>query len=204
MTGMIDSPEGFFRGFIPRRDALIEQLEAEAERENIPIVGPVVGELLGLLARISRAQRILELGTATGYSTIYLARGTTPWRGRVVTLERDAEMAQRARKHLRGAGVDRQVEIRTGDALTTMAGLKPSFDLVFLDIEKADYIRCLPHCERLLRTDGLLVADNVAFRDAEPFVRAICQSPRWRPVHLFAFLPFHSPEHDALCVAMRT
>ena len=68
MSPMIPDPEAYFRQFIPPRDALLLDLESEAAKEEIPIVGPVVGELLFLLARITHAKRILELGTATGYS----------------------------------------------------------------------------------------------------------------------------------------
>jgi hypothetical protein len=75
---MIPDMENYFRGFIPRRDALLRELEEEAKRESIPIVGPVVGELLYILARMSGAKNILELGTATGYSGIYLARALAP------------------------------------------------------------------------------------------------------------------------------
>jgi caffeoyl-CoA O-methyltransferase len=72
MSKLVDQPEKYFKDLIPARDELLLALEAEAERENIPIVGPVVGELLYILAGATRAQNILEVGTATGYSAIYL------------------------------------------------------------------------------------------------------------------------------------
>jgi predicted O-methyltransferase YrrM len=81
--------------------------------------------------------------------------------------------------------------------------MKGPFDLIFMDIEKADYARALPECHRLLRRGGLLVADNVAFPDADAFNRAIFKDPGWQPVALFAFLPGHSPERDGLCLALR-
>jgi len=74
MPDLIDNPEEYFRQFLPKRDQLLIELEEEARREEIPIVGPIVGELLHILARVTQARRILELGTATGYSTIFLAR----------------------------------------------------------------------------------------------------------------------------------
>ena len=75
MSKIVDNPEDYFRGLVPPRDELMIELEAQAEKENIPIVGPVLGELLYVLAAATKAKRILELGTATGYSTIYMARG---------------------------------------------------------------------------------------------------------------------------------
>jgi len=81
--------------------------------------------------------------------------------------------------------------------------LQGDFDFIFLDIEKQDYIRVLPDCQRLLIKGGLLVADNVGFKDADAFNRTISGHSAWRSVPLFSFLPFHSPEKDALCLALR-
>jgi len=200
---MIQNPEAYFRQFVPARDELLLELENEARREEIPIVGPVVGELLYVLAQAAQAKRILELGTATGYSAIYFARACAAHQGRVVSLEIDRDMADRALANIQKAGLEHLVEIRVGDALKEIAALQGTFDLIFLDIEKADYIRALPHCGRLLRKGGLLVADNTGFKDADDFNRAIMNHPQWRAVHLLALLPLHSPEHDGLCLALR-
>ena len=91
--------------FVPRRDPLLLELEQEASSSGIPIVGPVVGELLLILARACCAAKVLELGAATGYSAIYLARGCEPADGRVLTLERDAAMAAEARDNIARAGL---------------------------------------------------------------------------------------------------
>ena len=94
MTKMMPDLEGYFRGLAPDSDALLLELEAEATRESIPIVGPVVGELLFVLARATGAKNILELGTATGYSGIFLGRACAGITGRVISLELDEAMAQ--------------------------------------------------------------------------------------------------------------
>ena len=203
MSNLIDQPENYFKDLIPARDELLLELEAEAERENIPIVGPVVGELLFILAGAIRAQKILEIGTATGYSAIYLARACEPVNGQVVTLEHDSAMAARARQNCQKAGLGDRVDVRVADALEALSRLGGEFDLIFIDIEKKDYIKALPGCQRLLRTGGLLVADNVGFKDADEFNRTIADHPAWRSVSLFSYLPLHSPEKDALCIALR-
>ena len=203
MSRIVDQPEVYFRELIPQRDKLMVELEAQAERENIPIVGPVMGELLFILAAAIKAQRILELGTATGYSAIYLARACEPVNGRVVTLENDADMAARARQNFRQAGVADRIEIQVADALAVLPQLQANFDLIFLDIEKQDYIKVLPDCGRLLPKGGLLVADNVGFKDADSFNRTIAGHSAWRSIPLFSFWPLHSPENDALCLALR-
>lgn len=203
MSHLIEHPEDYFRQLLPPRDALLMELEQEAEKEDIPIVGPLVGQLLFLMASISGAGRILEIGTATGYSAIFLARALNPARGHLVTIEKKPEMAARAARNLRKAGLEQQVELRIGEALEQLGQLSPSFDLIFLDIEKKSYAECLPHCERLLRSGGLLVADNVRFVDADSFNQLISASSKWSSIHLYSFLPAHSPEMDALCLALR-
>ena len=203
MSALIDQPEAYFKALIPARDELLVELEAEAEREQIPIVGPVVGELLYVLAGAVGAASILEIGTATGYSAIYLARACEHVNGRVLTLEHDSARAASARQNFQKAGLGDRVEVRLADALDTLKRLDEEFDFIFIDIEKKDYIKALPDCRRLLRKGGLLVADNVAFKDADAFNRAIADHPGWRSVSLLSYLPLHSPERDALCIALR-
>ena len=96
MSEMIANPEAYFRRMLPGRSALLQALEEEARREEIPIVGPVVGELLYVLARATGAVRILELGTATGYSAIFLAEACSATGGRLTAMEVDEAMARRA------------------------------------------------------------------------------------------------------------
>ena len=203
MSNLIDNPEEYFRQFLPKRDQLLMELEEEARQEEIPIVGPIVGELLHILARATQARRILELGTATGYSTIFLARAFDPTQGRLVTIDNDPDMAARAKINFHKAGLDQQIDILVGDSQEKLSEMKKPFDLVFLDIDKEYYASVLPHCRRLLKKGGLLIADNVGFKDADPFNRLISKSSEWRSVNLFAFLPLHSPEKDGLCLALR-
>jgi caffeoyl-CoA O-methyltransferase len=203
MSKMIVNPKDYFRAFIPERDAVLRDLECEALEEGIPIVGPVVGELLYILARVTGAQNILELGTATGYSTIYLARACQEAGGRILSIERSPEMAGRARENLGRAGLGDIAEIRLGDADEIVSGLEGPFDLVFMDIDKEYYPGALPHCRRLLKLGGLLFTDNVGFTASEAFNRAIFDEPAWRVVHLLCFLPAHSPEEDGLSLAVR-
>ena len=143
MTKMMPDLEGYFRGLAPDTDALLRELEAEAARESIPIVGPVVGELLFVLTRATGAKTILELGTATGYSGIFLGRACAQIPGRVISLELDDAMANRARGNLARAGLTEVVEVRVGEALKLMAEMSETFDLIFLDIDKESYLPAL-------------------------------------------------------------
>ena len=203
MSRLVDDPEEYFSRLTPPRDDLLLTLEREAEEEGIPIVGPVVGRLLEILVRAVGARRVLELGCATGYSAIFLARGLAGGEGKVLTVENNPERAERARKNFAAAGISGLVELLEGDAAGTLEGIGELVDLIFLDVEKEAYARVFPHCRRLLRPGGLLVADNTAFRDAVPFVTAVSREEGWQAVHLFSHLPGHSPERDGLTIAQR-
>ncbi|MGD8253667.1 MAG: O-methyltransferase [Syntrophobacterales bacterium] len=203
MPDMIPDPETYFRGFIPLRDELLIEIEQEAEQEHIPIVGPVVGEFLYILAKAIDCRAVLELGTATGYSAIYLARGISNAGGILTTIERDEAMAARARENIAKAGLADQVEVRVGEVAEVLETLKGPYDLIFMDIEKKDYQETLSRCHSRLRLGGLLVVDNVAFLGAHEFNQTIFSDNHWRCVHLYSFLPNHSPEKDGLTLAVR-
>jgi predicted O-methyltransferase YrrM len=203
MSAIVENPESYFRQFVPDRDPLLLGLEEDAQRKSIPIVGPVVGELLFILARATAAKTILELGTASGYSAIFLARACKNINGRVITLEKDPAMAAKAIKNFKTAGLEKHIEIRICDALQEISKMTIPFDFIFMDIEKEDYGHALPHCQKLLKKGGLLVIDNVGFKDADEFNQVIAHHPEWRMVSLFSFLPLHSPENDGICLALR-
>jgi caffeoyl-CoA O-methyltransferase len=200
---MIPELEQYFKGLVPQRTELMRRLEVEADQERIPIVGPVVGELLFILARAMGARQILELGTATGYSAIYLAQAVAPMAGEVTTLEVDPAMAQRAEDNIAKAGLSDRVKVKIGGALTLMATLNVSFDLIFMDIDKEGYLPSLAGCHRLLRLGGLLVVDNTGFQGAADFNQALMTDRRWRAVNLLTMLPQHSPEKDGLALAVK-
>lgn len=203
MSDMIPNPETYFRRMTPSRSPLLTSLEAQAEKEAIPIVGPLVGELLYILVRVAKAARVLELGTATGYSAIFLAEACAATGGKLTTVEWDEALARQAEANLEAAGLAAWAEMKCASALEAMTRMTATFDMVFLDIEKEDYLPALPHCTRLVAPGGLLVADNVAFAEAAPFNHAVREDPAWRCVSLYAFLPSHSPEMDALALAVR-
>lgn len=162
MNQIVAAPiEEYMEKLIPQRDKTLMEMEEVAEREEIPIVGPQVGTLLNILAHLAGANKILELGTAIGYSTTWLARGLSSDEGRVVTIEGNPTSAQRAKGYLSQAGVAERVSVMVGNALEIVPTLKDKFDLIFVDINKEDYPTVLPQCVDLLRDGGLLVTDNV-------------------------------------------
>ncbi len=203
MSRIVDHPEAYFNRLRKTDDPLLLELESEAAAERVPIVGPVVGQMLFILTAAMGARAVLELGTATGYSAIFLARACAATGGRLTTIEFDPATAARARRNLDRSGAGGSAEVVCADVIDRLPGMSGPFDMIFLDIEKADYVRVLPECARLLRPAGLLVADNVAFPDADSFNRAVFGSPQWLPAALLAHLPGHSPEKDGICLALR-
>ena len=125
-------------------------------------VSPPQGQLLYLLARAVRAQRILEIGALGGYSTIYLARSGA----RVITLEVSPEHAAVARANIARAGFADRVEVRLGPAIETLQMLQGPFDLIFIDADKETYPQYLTASLALSRSGTVIIADNVV-RDGE-------------------------------------
>src|SRR3954454_6554310 len=134
--------------------------DAAARAAGVPPheITPLEGALLHLLARLTAARRILEIGTLAGYSTIWLARALPPG-GELVTLERQPAYADVARANLERAGVT--ADLRVGPALETLPTLTGPFDLIFLDADKRSNPQYLEHALRLARAGTLIVADNV-------------------------------------------
>jgi caffeoyl-CoA O-methyltransferase len=142
-------------------DPVLAEMEAHAARDGIPIVVPETGALLHVLALAAGARRIVEVGTAIGVSTLYLARAAGE-DGRVVSFEVDSERHEAARGYLERAGVSDRVELHLQDAREGLGALDPgSVDLAFVDGVKAQYLDYLELVLPLLRAGGVLAVDNV-------------------------------------------
>ena len=153
---------------LPPRDALLAEMEAWSAAHDVPSSDPEVGKLLAILARARGARRILEVGTAIGYGTLWLARGAPE--ARVLTIDPDPERRELARGFLARAGVLDRVELVDGEALQVLPRLDGPFDLVYLDALKEEYRRYLDLALPKLAIGGLVVVDNLLWkgRIAEP------------------------------------
>lgn len=152
--------EDYLYSILPPRDEVLAEMEAEATRRNIPIVGPAVGRILYQLASMIGAKAIFEMGSAIGYSTIWWARAVGDG-GRVVYTDGDLKNATQARSYFQRAGVSERIELKTGDALELLSEQKQQFDIIFNDVDKEDYPRVLRLAVPKLRKGGLFVTDNV-------------------------------------------
>jgi predicted O-methyltransferase YrrM len=142
------------------RDQLLEKMEEYADSHAVPIIGPLVGRLLYNLAKASQSKKILEIGTAIGYSGIWLARAVAPVKGSVTTIDLDPERVKIAKKNISEAGLERTLKVIEGNALKVLPTLKEEFDMIFLDSDKDVYPDAFKMSVPMLRKGGLFVADN--------------------------------------------
>ncbi len=155
-----DAVERYLAELNHARDEVLDHVARDGAARALPLIDAEVGALLHVLARAIGATRILEIGTAIGYSGIWLARALPP-DGMLFTMEKDPERARIARANFERAGVAARTGIITGDAQVTIAKVAGPFDLIFQDGHKPLYVTLLDTLVKLMRPGGLLVTDNV-------------------------------------------
>lgn len=158
--------DDYFAQLLVQSDAVLEESLAASKAAGLPAihVSPTQGKFLMLLAMISRAKRVLEIGTLGGYSTIWLARGL-PADGKVVTLEFDPKHAAIARQNFARAGIEQKIDLRLGRALETLPLIEDEaggpFDLIFIDADKISTCDYFQWSLKLSRSGTVIVIDNV-------------------------------------------
>ncbi len=162
-----DPVEKYLYAMLPPRDAVLHEMEDEAERRNIPIVGPAVGRLLYQLAKTINAKTVFEMGSAIGYSTIWWARAVGEG-GEVVYTDGSRKNAEKAGAYIERAGCGMQVKMMIGDALELLSEEKRQFDIIFNDVDKEDYPRVLRLVGARLRKGGLFITDNTLWYGKVP------------------------------------
>lgn len=154
-----DDVEQYLYQLLPERDAVINEMESYAAEHRVPIIGPAVARMLALLVQVSGARRIFEMGSAIGYSTIWLARAAGP-KGKIYYTDGDEANAERARGYFRKAGVAKRIEVKVGNALELVKKAPGKFDLIFNDVDKHQYPDALRAALPKLKLGGLFITDN--------------------------------------------
>src|SRR3954464_6433051 len=155
-----DPVEAYLSGLNQAADPVLEEIARLGAEEHLPLIDAEVGALLRVLACAIGATRVLEIGTAIGYSGIWLAGGL-PKDGMLLTIEMDAERARTAKQNFERAQLADRVSVIVGDAQLKLAKVAGPFDLIFQDGDKRLYGPLLDRLVALLRPGGLLVTDNV-------------------------------------------
>ncbi len=193
--------EKYLYSILPKRDAVLTEMERYAKRHSVPIVGPAVGRLLAQLVQLIGARRIFELGSAIGYSTIWMARAAGPG-AEVHYTDGDPANAQRAQAYLDRSGVASRVQVHVGDALELLDNSTGEFDLIFNDVDKHQYPAVFHKAVSSIRSGGLFVTDNTLWsgrvaRKAKPNDR------NTRAIQQFNRLAYASKELYPVLVPLR-
>lgn len=174
MSVFLDSLD---RGNTPFLDAL----EREAMESRIPIIRKSMQSLLKFLLALAKPERILEVGTAVGFSALLMSE-YTPECCRITTIENYAKRIPIARENFRRAGKEDRITLLEGDAAEVLKGLSGTYDMIFMDAAKGQYIHFLPDVLRLLVPGGLLVSDNV-LQDGDIIESRFAVERRNRTIH---------------------
>ncbi len=156
--------EQYLETLLGERDPLLREMEDQALQETIPVVTPTVGNFLNLLVSMGNSQAILEIGTAIGYSTIWLARAAEKTGGHVTTIDMNKDRRARALIFFERAGIQNIVTALEGDARKILPTIDSTFDFIFIDAAKGEYLEYLNLIYPLIAPGGVLVVDNVLFR----------------------------------------
>lgn len=201
----------YLDSLVPPRPADMQTMEAHAKKTGFPIIGPAAGYFCYLVARVTGARRIFELGSGYGYSTAWFARAVKENGGGTVHhVVWDEELSRQARKHLSSLGFDGIVQYRVGEAVQALRETEGPFDLIFNDIDKQAYPESLPVIAEKLRPGGVLIADNLLFHGTifdpgnttpstegvREFTRLVTADPGW----IASIVPIR----DGLLVASRS
>ncbi len=202
MSGILEAQtEKYIDSLLPARDAVLRRMERYAAKHKVPIVGPACARVLQQLALAIRARRVFEMGSAIGYSTLWLARAVGP-RGKVYYTDGDPANVERARAYLQQAGVLERVEFLVGDALESLRRVRGRFDLIFNDVSKIQYPEVFRLAVPRVRPGGYFVTDNVLWsgRAAET---AAPDDKATRAIQKFNRLIHRSPQLMTTIVPLR-
>ncbi len=202
MPGILEPQiEKYLNALLPARDGVLREMERYAAKHKVPIIEAACGRLLYQLARTIKARRVFEMGSAIGYSTVWLARAVGP-KGTVYYTDSDPANARRAETYLRRVGVLARVKILLGDALEQLASTTGHFDMIFNDVDKTQYPEVFRQAVPRLRLGGLFITDNVLWsgRVARPPAKGDAET---RAIRKFNRLIYQSPKLFTTIVPLR-
>ncbi len=157
---LFPSQTKYLQNFIKEDDALILEMEKFASEKNIPILYPESAAFLEQLIRIARPRRVLEIGTAIGYSTIRIARCLRK-KGIVHSIEKSEPNINLANEFIKRSGNEEKIKIIPGDAINVLPTLTKKYDFIFLDADKEDYKKLFDYSLILLKKGGIIFIDNL-------------------------------------------
>ena len=186
---------------------VLKSLEKMAEKEFVPSIGPIKGKIIADIIKRYQPEDILEIGTLYGYSAILMANALSGLDGKVVTIEMDRSKAETARKNIADAGLLEKIEVIEGNALDNIPKLNQTFQLMFLDAAKIEYLKYLKSAEKkCLEKGAVIVADNVKVSKNEmlDFLEYVRNSGIYRSETIKTTLEYTPNIKDAIEVSIKT
>ena len=180
-------------------DVVLKEIEAIGQRSFIPSIGPVKGKILAEIVKKTRPKRILEVGALYGYSAILMAKNSPPG-VEIVSVEKNPEHVRIAKENIKRANMEGSIRVVEGDGRTELGKLTGSFDLVFLDAEKTQYLAYLKAVERNLHKGNVVVADNVGiFKDQmQDYLEYVRNKGPYKSRTIETLLEFSDSTKDAM------
>lgn len=160
MAEMFQKINKYLEQAIPDRPPILREMEQYAHENDFPIIGPLVGRFLYQMAMLTKARRILELGSGYGYSAFWFSLATRS-KGNITMTDTNRENKRRAFDYFKRAGLQSQFTFMVGDALRMIKKLDGQFDIILNDIDKLDYPRTIDVAAAKLRKGGLFITDNI-------------------------------------------
>ncbi len=154
--------EEYIRNTIPSYEDTLHKMETYAKLHHVPIVQPEVAKLLEVVTKMSKCKRILEVGTAIGYSAIIFCRAME--NGSLLSIEKRRDMIELAHSYIKEAGYEKHINILHGDAEDILPTINENFDMIFLDAAKGQYLDFLNSSSKLLKNGGVIISDNVLYK----------------------------------------
>ena len=208
MESFIDpAVERYIYNLLPERDEVLIEMEEQARLRDIPIIGPAVARVLYQYAKLINARRVFEMGSAIGYSTIWLARAVGHG-GKVYYTDGSEKNRDEASRYIERAGVADRIEMLTGDSMALLQSVDGEFDLIFNDVDKHQYPDAYRVAVPRLRSGGLLITDNVlwsgrvARQESDRYTQGVLEFNRliYNDEHLF---PTILPIRDGIAVCLK-
>lgn len=158
-----DKVENYIRETLKPSQGLLRDLEIYAEENSVPIIHKEVADLLRVILKLKRPKKILELGCAIGYSSLFFA-DVLDGDVEIVTTERNPIMLERAQDNIKKAGMEDRIKILVGDAEETLKDLEGTFDMIFIDAAKGHYKMFFDMLIGKLNHGGIVISDNILYK----------------------------------------
>ena len=158
-----DKVENYIRETLKPSQGLLRDLELYAEENSVPIIHKEVADLLRVILKLKRPKKILELGCAIGYSSLFFA-DVLDGDVEIVTTERNPIMLERAQDNIKKAGMEDRIKILVGDAEETLKDLEGTFDMIFIDAAKGHYKMFFDMLIGKLNPGGIVISDNILYK----------------------------------------